>query len=284
MQSAAAYAARVDAVLAQRDRLRGPQPPGDLFGGLPPDHALMASDARRLLEPNLAIIASYVEPDDVIIDVGGGAGRLSLPLALRCREVINIDPSAAMGAGFEANARRAGITNVHFVQGGWPLPDPPGGDLVLVNHVTYLTRDIVPFIHALEATARRRVLITINSPPPPAMHRQLYQLVYGEDETVVPGHAELANVLWELGILPDVRVLPQSTIAPPPPAISRDAALETAVARFSTEQWALWPPTPELHARVRGVLEEHFDTLFAEPDSGFDPRWIRHGHKILISW
>src|SRR5262249_1087942 len=27
------YAARVDAVLAQRTRLRGPQPPGDLFAG-----------------------------------------------------------------------------------------------------------------------------------------------------------------------------------------------------------------------------------------------------------
>jgi SAM-dependent methyltransferase len=42
----------------------------------------------------------------VVVDVGGGAGRYSLPLASRCREVVNVDPSAAMGAAFAANAAR----------------------------------------------------------------------------------------------------------------------------------------------------------------------------------
>ena len=60
MSAADTYAARVDAVLAQRTRLRGPQPPGDPYPGLPPDHPLFKVDARRPLEPNLAIIASYV--------------------------------------------------------------------------------------------------------------------------------------------------------------------------------------------------------------------------------
>src|SRR5215470_9038272 len=45
------YAAWVDAVLAQRTRLRGPQPPGDLFAGLPSDHPLMQADPRRPLDP-----------------------------------------------------------------------------------------------------------------------------------------------------------------------------------------------------------------------------------------
>src|SRR5205814_382967 len=104
MSAAETYAARVDAVIAQRTRLRGPQPAVDLFSTLPPNSPLLAVDARRALEPNLEVIASYVEPDDVIVDVGGGAGRYNLPLALRCREVINVDPSAAMLAGFAASA------------------------------------------------------------------------------------------------------------------------------------------------------------------------------------
>ncbi|HEX5501861.1 MAG TPA: hypothetical protein VFW96_04530 [Thermomicrobiales bacterium] len=163
--AAATYAARVDAVLAQRTRLRGPQPPGDLFAALPPDHILLVSDPRRELDPALAAIAAYVEPDDVIVDVGGGAGRLDLPLVLRCRELVNVDPSAAMGAAFAATARRADIANARFVHGAWPVADPPAGDLVLVNHVTYLTRDIVPFLTALDAAARRRVIVTVASPP-----------------------------------------------------------------------------------------------------------------------
>jgi hypothetical protein len=52
------YATRVDAVLTQRTRLRGRQPPGDLFAGLPSDHPLMKADPRRPLDPNLEIIAS----------------------------------------------------------------------------------------------------------------------------------------------------------------------------------------------------------------------------------
>jgi hypothetical protein len=127
------YAARVDAVLAQRTRLRGPQPPGDLFAGLPADHPLLKTDPRRPLDPNLEIIASYIAPDDVVIDVGGGAGRISLPLALRCREVINVEPSCAMATGFTANAAQAGITNVCAITDDWLTSVPPVGTVALVT-------------------------------------------------------------------------------------------------------------------------------------------------------
>jgi len=43
-------------------------------------------------------IGAYVRPDDVMVDVGGGTGRLELPLALRCREVVIVDPSQGMRA------------------------------------------------------------------------------------------------------------------------------------------------------------------------------------------
>jgi hypothetical protein len=69
------YAARVDAVLAQRTRLRGPQPTADPFGDQPADRPLMRVDPRGPAPPNMEIVASYVKPDDVIIDVGGGGGR-----------------------------------------------------------------------------------------------------------------------------------------------------------------------------------------------------------------
>src|SRR5215468_8630761 len=226
------YAARVDAVLAQRTRLRGPQPPGDKRAACPADHPLVKADPLRPLDPNLAVIASYITPDDVVIDVGGGAGRISLPLALRCREVINAEPSAAMGAGFTANATQAGITNARVIAGDWLTVDPPVGAVALVNHVTYFTREIVPFIKKLERAGRQRVLITVNSPPPPSWHRVLYHLVHGESEEVVPGHMELVNVLWELGILPDVRVLPLHSAMPLVPAPTREAAIAGAVARF----------------------------------------------------
>jgi SAM-dependent methyltransferase len=278
------HASRVDAVVAQRTRLRGRQPPGDLFAGLPSDHPLVKADPRRPLDPNLEIIASYIQPDDVIIDVGGGAGRVSLPLALRCREVINVEPSAAMGAGFRANAAQAGIVNARIVEGDWLAVDPPAGTVALVNHVTYLTREIVPFIERLERAGRRRVLITVNSPPPPSWQRVLFQLVHGEAEEIVPGHAELVNVLWELGILPDIRVLPLHAARPIVPAPTREAAIAARVAGFGGDQWSFWPLEPDLERRLRSVLETRFDELFAASPEGFVPRFITPGREILITW
>ena len=121
------------------------------------------------------------------------------------------------------------------------MDDAPRGELVLVNHVTYLTRDIVRFLLGLEASARRRVLLTVNDPPPPTMNRTLFRLIHGEEEALVPGHAELADVLRELGRRPEVRALaapggPFATVAP-----SREAASQQALAGFAVDQWTFWP-------------------------------------------
>ena len=152
-----------------------------------------------------------------------------------------------------------------------------------MNHVTYLTREIVPFIKKLEQAGHRRVLITVNSVPGPSFQRLLYQLVHGEAEEVVPGHVELINVLWELGVLPDIRVLPQPTM-PFAPALSRAAAIAGAIARFPGEQWGWWDLGSDLEARLRSIIEARFDELFTAGPDGFIPRYIPPGHEILITW
>ena len=83
---------------------------------------------------------------------------MSLPLALRCRYVTNVDPRPSMGAAFLANAKAAGIPMSTLVKGDWLAADAPQGTVTLVNHVTYLTRDIVPFIEKLERAGSRRVI------------------------------------------------------------------------------------------------------------------------------
>jgi hypothetical protein len=155
--------------------------------------------------------------------------------------------------------------------------------VALVNHVTYLTREIVPFIEALERVAERRVLITVGSPPPPSRHRELFRLVHGEEEALVPGHVELVNVLWEMGIEPDVRMLPDPA-GGYIPAPTREEAVRNAVARFPGEQWAHWPASPELEARVRAIVEPRAAELLVETSKGFLPRWLKRGHEVLITW
>ena len=284
MTAAEHYAARVNAVLAQRARLRGTEPSGDLFGDLDPDHPLLKADPRRPLDANLTALADLIEPSDAIVDVGGGAGRMSLPLALRCRSVTNVDPSASMGAAFLANAKAAGISNVSLVKGDWLAADMPQGSVALVNHVTYLTRDIVPFIEKLERAGSRRVILTVNAPPPPSWNRVLFRLVHGEAEEVVPGHAELMSVLWEMGRLPDLTMLLPPNVRYIVPLPSRAAALAYAVQRLANEQWAHWPVAAAFEAHARATVEQHFDELYAQGPDGFTPRWIALGREVLITW
>ncbi|MDR3420146.1 MAG: class I SAM-dependent methyltransferase [Xanthobacteraceae bacterium] len=284
MTAAEHYAARVDAVLAQRARLRGAEPSGDLYGNLEPDHPLLKADPRRPLDANLKALADLIEPSDAIVDVGGGAGRMSLPLALRCRSITNVDPSASMGAAFLANAKAAGISNVDLVQGDWLAADTPQGTVALVNHVTYLTRDIVPFIEKVERAGSRRVILTVNAPPPPSWNRVLFQIVHGEAEEVVPGHAELMNVLWEMGRLPDLTMLLAQNVRYIVPLPSRAAALAFAVQRVANEQWAHWPVAAAFEARTRATVEQHFDDLYAHGADNFTPRWISMGREVLITW
>lgn len=278
------YAARVDAVLAQRTRLRGAAPPDDPFAGFPADHPIIKSDPRRAFEPNMAIIASYVEPDDVVLDVGGGGGRYSLPLALHCREVINIDPSDGMLAGFEENARQAVITNARTIRASWPTADPPSGTLVLAIHVAYLTRDIVAFVRALEEAASRRILMVVGSPPPPGRNPETFGFIFGEAAEIVPGHVELMNVLWEMGIEPDVRMLPGPSTPRTPPAPDREAAIMVALAQFRTNQWAFWPMSPEMEAHARNTVKARFDELFDQTDAGYQSRWTEPVRDVLITW
>jgi len=279
MTAAETYAAHIDAVSAQRLRIHGPQPPGDRFGG--PVAQRFRCDPHRSLDANLRVVASYVQPDDVLIDVGGGAGRVSLPLALHCRQVINVDASPGMLAEFEACAAEAGITNARSVLADWLAAADISGDVSLASSVTYFVRDIVPFIEKMAAASRRRVMLTLWSMPTANQNAPLLRLVYGEEQAPVPGHRELLPVLWEMGLLPDVRVLPD---APQVPGAPRQVGLPQTPQ--DAVHWALqgrWL-RPDDQARARDLVEAHFHELFAQRPEGFRPLWHQEARQLLITW
>lgn len=272
MTAAENYAARIDGVRQQSARLRGPEPEQDRW------HGAMArrfrADPRRALDPNLAAIAMHVRPDDVLIDVGGGAGRLSLPLALCCREVINVDPSPGMAHEFTESAAEAGISNARLVPSDWLTAPDMVGDVVLVANVTYFVREIVPFIEKLQAAARRLVILAIGSPPPPMQNTTLFQLLRGEPLEMVPGQPELLPVLWEMGIIPDVRLLPEPFTGLGGPPQSHEAAVEFALDAVGLRA----------DARARETIGAQFNALYEQTPAGLIPRWRPQMRQLLVLW
>lgn len=274
MTAADDYAAHHDAIAAQRDRIYGTDRPADPWTGK--TARLFRFNPRRDLEPNLAVIASYIQPDDVVIDVGGGAGRVSLPLALRCREAIVVDPSPGMGAEFDASRNEAGIRNARRIEADWLDSEGIAGDIVFSADVAYFVRDIVPFVEKLQAAARRRVMITLWSEAPPNSAATLFRLVYGEDQAPVPGFRRLMAVLWEMGILPDLQMLPE------PPWWEGEllATREEALALALEGPWLREQDRP----RARDIFQEHFAQLFSAAPHGYRPLWRPTSRELLITW
>ena len=279
MSAVEQYAALIDAANAQRIRLHGGLPQGDRWGG---DTARsMRSDPRRELDANFEAIASYVQPEDVFVDAGGGAGRMSLPIALRCRQVINVDASSGMGEEFEACAAEAGITNARFILSDWGKSDGVQGDVTLAANVTYFIRDIGVFVQRLEAASRRRVIISVRSVAPPYQSAKLFQLVYGEEQVLVPGHRQLMPVLWEMEILPDLYVLPDRPLVQGAPLdTTLPQTREDAIQRVLRGQWL----GSEDRDRAYSVIDAHFDELFAEKPEGFSGLWQTDSRQLLITW
>jgi 2-polyprenyl-3-methyl-5-hydroxy-6-metoxy-1,4-benzoquinol methylase len=279
MTAAEAYAARLDAVRAQRARLHGAPSPDDPWGGSVARR--FRADPHRTPDANLAVLASYIRPEDVLLDVGGGAGRVALPLALRCREVITVDASPGMGVEFTAAAAEAGILNARFVHANWLEAEGLQGDVVLTANVTYFVRDIVRFLTKLVSAARRRVMITVWSVANPNQNAALFQLVYGEEPVALPGYRELLPVLWELDILPDVRVLPGVPPVPGGPMGAQMPQTPDAAVQLALQgQWL----GPHDHARARRLIEERFSELFASGPAGLRPLWRQEAREMLITW
>ena len=274
MTLAEEYAAQHDAVEAQRIRLYGSQRQEDPWGG---DAArVYRFDPRREFDANLEIIVSYVEPGDVFLDVGGGAGRVSLPMSLRCQDVVCVDSSPGMGLEFDTLASEAGLTNARRIQSDWLEAVDVEGDLTFTSDVTYFVRNIEDFINKLQASARRRVIITIWSEPPPNRSAQIFRLVYGEEQAKLPGYRQLLPVMWDMGLLPDVRVLPDppwwETLVMP----TREEAVEQA----SIGRWL----KQEDRDKARRIIEWNFDELFSHSSAGFSPSWRSDMREMLITW
>ena len=129
----AAWGARVRAHHEQSARVRETPEGGDFYA---PVSRLFVADPRRTDDEVLNHLLALAHPSDTWLDIGAGAGRYALPLALRVREVIALDPSPGMLAALHEQAIEHGIANVRAIEGRWPV-DPtlgpaPTADVTLI--------------------------------------------------------------------------------------------------------------------------------------------------------
>lgn len=136
-----------------------------------------------------------------ILDVGAGGGAASLPLAPPAGSITAVDQSAGMLEAFAALADRRAVAHAE-VLGLWP--DVAGkvepAAVVICAHVFYNVADLEPFVAALTAAARRRVVVELTEAHPQAHLNPLWRRFHDLDRPTGPTADDAHAVLTELGL------------------------------------------------------------------------------------
>ncbi|MCY4068657.1 MAG: methyltransferase domain-containing protein [Acidimicrobiaceae bacterium] len=162
-----------------------------------------------------------------VLDVGCGGGSAAFAVTPPATEVTGTDRQEDMLELFASTAVARGLAaQVHA--GPWPeaADAVPAADVVVCHNVLYNTAEIVPFVAALDAKARRRVVIEITPKHPQDRRRALWQHFWGLQRPHEPTAATAVEAIAEAGFEP---VVEESLLGDDPRAEQRRA--------FEAAQW-----------------------------------------------
>ena len=259
----------VEAEHAQSERiLRHEPPPEDHWQ--PYAHHFRA-DPWRTDDFLLNRLIQAVQAHQTLLDVGAGAGRLALPLALNCRRVVTVEPSPSMAQALGEQASDLSISNVSIVQATWEEAVVEPADVVLCCHVLYVVKDVEGFVRKLESHARQRVLVVLFESSPQAQTYPLWKRVHGEDRLHLPALPEFMEVLSELDVAPQVELMP--------PQQSRGFDGRQQALDLLGRRLYLAPDSPEM-----AELESLLPDLLEEVDGSLVIRGSQPMETALVAW
>lgn len=163
---------------------------------------------RQIAEPtgptHFEAVAALARPGTVL-DVGSGAGATSLALIGRASvtAITAVDNDDELLAAFAERAGRLGVA-ARPVHGWWPdvAVDIEPADVAVCGHVLYNIRDLAPFVAALTANARRRVVVELTERHPLTTLNPLWERFHGISRPTRPTADDAVAALAEAGFHP----------------------------------------------------------------------------------
>lgn len=149
-------------------------------------------------------------PGSTILDIGAGPGTLAVPLASLAGQVTAVEPAAGMTEVMKEYAAKKGISNLKVIHKRWEDIDPAADlngpyDIVFACHSLGMP-DIRKAIEKMTAVASKRIFLFwfggITTWEKPMV--DLWPKLHGKEYHSGPKADVLFNVLWSMGIVPDV--------------------------------------------------------------------------------
>ena len=252
---------------AQSDSMHKEEPPADSWSNFAQQ---FRADPRRTDNELVNHLRKVIAPDQVVLDVGAGGGRLALPLALDARKVIAVEPSPSMCRVLREVAAEFNVENVEVVESGWLDAEVSQADVAICSNVLYVIQDIEAFVRKLEEHAGQ-VMVILFQGPPQLQFYPLWERVHGVPRLPLPSLPEFLEVLEQLGVEPTVDVV----------HTKRNHGFESLEA--ASEQIArrlyVMPDSPEME-RLEALLPEVLD----EEDGYFTIKNAIPLEPRVVSW
>ena len=236
-----------------------------------PVYASTPMDPYRTDDPVVNALFEFVGEDTDVLDVGGGAGRLALPLATRARHVTVVDPSEDSVELLKTRMTEAGLTNVTVINEPWEDADVPPADMVLCSLVLHHQLEAVSFVERLQEHTRDWVVVVEMMQTPGAIYRPFQERVYGEAITPLPGVPMLLALLWEMEIFPDV-----SMFSPVTPVLETD---RDSVQDYMRRRLFVGEGTEE-DERLQAAMED----LLEDIPEGITVRGVPPHRWAMVTW
>ncbi|AKB35955.1 hypothetical protein MSSAC_1365 [Methanosarcina siciliae C2J] len=155
-----------------------------------------------------------LSPDSRVLDIGAGPGTLAIPISQRVAHVTAVEPSEGMISVMQENIKEYGIENIDPVHKDWEAVDVESDlsapyDVVFASYSLGM-KDIRTSVQKmLDASSKYVYLYWFAGETSWDMHsRKLWPLLHGSEYQPAPKCDVLYNVLYDMGIYPNVNVFP----------------------------------------------------------------------------
>jgi len=216
-------------------------------------------------------LAELITPEETVLDVGAGGGRIAIPLAEYSSHVTAVEPSEGMREQLVGTVEAWRVKNLSVIASRWEETVVEPHDLVVCAHVVYTVRAIEGYIRKLSKNARKSVALISFARPATAIYLPLWSRVHGEERIELPTLPQIESLLSEMGIEYRETLLKEWISRP---FKSREQALIECQARLFV--------SPD--SKKSKILNDLLGESLIEVEGGFRLKWVEPHRPRIISW